>query len=251
MQPLKGKNALITGGSRGIGAASAFHLATAGANIAITYSSSSDDALKVVRQLEDLGVKAKAYHADAAHKESLHKSMADIISDFGDVHILVNNAGTFVGGTIGEIDEPEYQRVMAINVDSILLLSQAVLPTMKDRGWGRLINLGSLAANTGGITAGTAYTTSKAAVEGLTRSIAREFAPYGITANVVAPAYVMSPMVSQQLSDDERSTVLGRIPVGRFCDPEEVAHAVAFLVDKRAGFITGEVISVTGGLALG
>ena len=114
MQPLKGKNALITGGSRGIGAASAFHLATAGANIAITYSSSSDDALKVVRQLEDLGVKAKAYHADAAHKESLHKSMADIISDFGDVHILVNNAGTFVGGTIGEIDEPEYQRVMAI-----------------------------------------------------------------------------------------------------------------------------------------
>ena len=141
--------------------------------------------------------------------------------------------------------------MMSINLDSMLLLAQAVLPTMKERGWGRLVNLGSLAAKTGGITAGTAYSTSKAAIEGLTRSIAREFAPYGITANVIAPAYVMSPMISEQLSDDERAAVLRKIPVGRFCDPAEVAHAVAFLVDEKAGFITGEVISVTGGLALG
>ena len=238
---LSGKHAVVTGAAGCIGRATAIRLAEMGATLTLV-------------DIESTGMEFvsdhKSFVLDLGSKDRIHRFCADQLSG-GGADILVNCVGILNTEKCLDSDWEQWRQVMAINVDSILLLSQAVLPTMKERGWGRLINLGSLAANTGGITAGTAYTTSKAAVEGLTRSIAREFAPYGITANVVAPAYVMSPMVSQQLSDDERSTVLGRIPVGRFCDPEEVAHAVAFLVDKRAGFITGEVISVTGGLALG
>lgn len=243
---LRGKHAVVTGAAGCIGRAAAIRLAEMGATL--TLLDIEEAGLAFVDELASSDHKTVAL--DLENKEEVGSYCADQLSITG-ADILVNCAGILNSEKCLNTGWAQWREVMAINVDSILLLSQAVLPSMKKNGWGRLINLGSLAAKTGGITAGTAYSTSKAAVEGLTRSIAREFAPFGITANVIAPAYVMSPMVSEQLSDQERSAVLSKIPVGRFCAPEEVAHAVAFLADEKAGFITGEVISVTGGLALG
>jgi 3-oxoacyl-[acyl-carrier protein] reductase len=160
----------------------------------------------------------------------------------------VNNAGILSNAKMAATTLDEWHRVQAINVDAAFLLSQAFLPGMRAARWGRVINMSSYAAKSGGLTAGTAYSVSKTAMIGLTFSIAREVAGEGVTANAVAPAYVMSPMVSDQLSVDQQAAQLASIPVGRFCQPEEVAHAVMFLASPLAGFITGEVIDMNGGL---
>jgi 3-oxoacyl-[acyl-carrier protein] reductase len=161
---------------------------------------------------------------------------------------LVNNVGILSNNKIAETDIDEWRRVQAINVESALLLCQAVLPGMRERRWGRIINISSYAAKSGGLTAGTAYSVSKSAMIGLTFAVARETAGEGITVNAIAPAYVMSPMISEQLTAEQRAAQLAQIPVGRFCEPEEVAHTVSFLASSLAGFITGEVIDMNGGL---
>jgi 3-oxoacyl-[acyl-carrier protein] reductase len=121
---------------------------------------------------------------------------------------------------------------------------------MKARRWGRIVNTCSLAAKTGGLTAGTAYATSKGAMVSLTFSLARELAPFGVTVNGIAPAYVKTPMVTEQLSEPQRQALIAQIPVGRFCEPEEFAHVVRFLVSPLAGFITGEIVDLNGGLVM-
>ena len=121
---------------------------------------------------------------------------------------------------------------------------------MKKKGWGRIVNICSLAAKTGGLTAGTAYTTSKGGLTALTFSLAREAAAHGVTVNGVSPAYIKTPMVTEQLTEDQRRALLAEIPVGRFCEAEEVAHVVRFLVSPMAGFITGEIVDINGGLHL-
>ena len=128
--------------------------------------------------------------------------------------------------------------------------AQAVVPAMKARRWGRIINTSSLAAKTGGLTAGTAYSVSKGALSALTFSLARELAPFGVTANAVAPAYVRTPMVTEQLSEEQRQALMKQIPVGRFCEPEEFAHVVRFLASPLSGFITGEILDLNGGLLM-
>ena len=138
--------------------------------------------------------------------------------------------------------------MMAVNLDSAFFLSQQVVPHMKAQRWGRIVNITSWAWKAGGLTAGTAYTTSKGGMVSLTFSIAREFAGDGITVNGVAPCYVMTRMVSEQLTEKQRTALLDNIPVRRFCEPDEVAHAVRFLVSPKAGFITGEIIDMNGGL---
>jgi 3-oxoacyl-[acyl-carrier protein] reductase len=138
--------------------------------------------------------------------------------------------------------------VSAINLEAAFLLVRAFLPGMRAKRWGRIINMSSYAAKSGGLTAGTAYSVSKSALIGLTFATARETAGDGITANAIAPAYVMSPMVSEQLTEEQRVHQLAQIPVGRFCKPEEVAHTVSFLASPLASFITGEVIDMNGGL---
>ena len=137
---------------------------------------------------------------------------------------------------------------MDVNLNGVFYLTRLAAPAMKRKGWGRIINVSSLAAKSGGITAGTAYSTSKGALISLTFSLAAELAPYGVTVNGIAPAYIRTPMVTEQLSEAQRAEVIAKIPVGRFCEPEEFAHVVTFLADNKAGFITGEIIAQNGGL---
>jgi len=137
--------------------------------------------------------------------------------------------------------------VLAVNLDGAFLLRQQVLPHLKAQRWGRIINIASFAWKSGGLTSGTAYSASKAGLVGLTFTIAKETAALGITVNGIAPTYVMTPMVTEQLTEEQRQAQLAAIPVHRFCEPEEVAHTVRFLSSPLAGFITGEIIDMNGG----
>lgn len=166
----------------------------------------------------------------------------------GEADIVVNNAGILSNNKIEASSSEEWRRVMAVNLDGAFYMARAFVPGMKKRRWGRIVNTCSLAAKSGGLTAGTAYTASKGAMTSLTFSLARELAPFGITANGISPAYVKTPMVTEQLTETQRQALLAQIPVGRFCEPEEFAHVVRFLVSPLSGFITGEIVDLNGGL---
>ncbi len=243
MQPLHGKTALITGGSRGIGAATAYQLAEAGANIAITYGSSAEEAAEEVSKLEGLSVEARAYQANAAKPETLPEIVDQIVTDLGPIDILVNNAGTFAGGKIGEIDYAEYRRIMAINVDAVFMTTQAALKSMPDGG--RIINIGSVLgerATTAGISV---YNASKFAVAGLTRSWAKDLAPRNILVNVVQPGPIATALNPE---DGQNADFMrGLTALGRYGQPHEVASLVAFLAGLEATYITGATLNVDGG----
>ncbi len=175
---------------------------------------------------------------------------ARVVEKFGAVDILVNNAGILSNNKVEATSDEEWRRVLGVNLDGAFHWSRAVLPAMKARKWGRIINVSSLAAKTGGLTAGTAYSVSKGAMSALTFSLARESAAFGVTVNAISPAYVKTPMVTEGLSEAQRETLLATIPVGRFCEPDEFAHVVRFLASPLAGFITGEVVDINGGLLM-
>lgn len=240
--PLQGKTALVTGAAGAIGVSIARGLAQAGARLVLVDLADGP----LVALAAELG--ADAVRLDLADSDAVGASAAAILARHGRIDILVNNAGILSNAKIAATSLDEWHRVQRINVDAAFLLSQAFLPAMRAARWGRIINMSSYAAKSGGLTAGTAYSVSKTAIIGLTYSIAREVAGEGVTANAVAPAYVMSPMVSEHLTDAQRIAQLAAIPVGRFCEPEEVAHAVLFLASPLAGFITGEVVDLNGGL---
>ena len=182
---------------------------------------------------------------DAAAVDAAHRRIVDA---WASVAILVNNAGVLTNAKIEATTPDSWREVMAVNADGAMYWSRCVVPGMKSARWGRIVNVGSLASKTSGLTAGTAYAVSKGAITALTLSLARELAPHGITANAVAPAYVRTPMVTEALTEAQRQALLLQIPVGRFCEPEEFAHTVAFLASPMSGFITGEVLDLNGGL---
>jgi 3-oxoacyl-[acyl-carrier protein] reductase len=238
------KIALITGASGVLGRATAMRLSEDGIRVVVT----DVDEGGLEKLVQELGRDAYGIPFDISDPLQVRDALEDIRNTVGGIDILVNNAGVLSNNKSGTTTPEEWRRVMEVNLDGAFFLSQAVIPWMKEKEWGRIVNTCSLAAKSGGITAGTAYTTSKGAMISLTFSLAMETAGYGITVNGIAPAYVRTPMVTEQLTEDQRGMLLAKIPVGRFCEPEEFAHVVSFLVHPLSGFITGEIIDQNGGL---
>jgi 3-oxoacyl-[acyl-carrier protein] reductase len=199
----------------------------------------------------ELGDAAIPLHCDISRSAAVREACETIQRLHGPVSVLVNNAGVLSNDKLEGTSDEEWNRILRVNLDGAFFLSRACLPGMKARGWGRMVNICSLAMKIGGLTAGTAYTTSKGALAALTLSVARECAGSGVTANGIAPAYVRTPMVTEMLSTEQREALLQQIPLGRFCEAEEVAHVVNFLVSPLAGYITGEIVDINGGLEMG
>jgi len=243
---LQGKTAVVTGAAGTMGLAAVRALLEDGAKVALV----DLDAMRldtVVRSLRGATLPVTCDIADAA---AVRGACRQVEQALGPVDILVNNAGILSNHKAEATDESEWRRVLAVNLDGAFHWAKAVLPGMKSRRWGRIVNVGSLAAKTGGLTAGTAYATSKGALASLTFSLARECAAHGVTVNAIAPAYVKTPMVTDQLNEEQRRQLLAQIPVGRFCEPEEFAHVVRFLIDPLSGFITGEIVDLNGGVIM-
>jgi 3-oxoacyl-[acyl-carrier protein] reductase len=237
------RTALITGAGGTMGAATARKLVADGYRVALV-----DVAENAVNRLaSELGNGALALAADISDAASCDRVVGEIERS-GAIDILVNNAGVLSNHKSADTTPEEWRRVLSVNLDGAFFLSRRVLPGMKERRFGRIVNVCSLAMKSGGLTAGTAYTASKGALAALTFSLAREAAPFGVTVNAISPAYVKTPMVTEQLTEAQRQALLAQIPVGRFCEPEEFAHCVSFLVAPLSGFITGEILDLNGGL---
>jgi 3-oxoacyl-[acyl-carrier protein] reductase len=239
---LKGKTAVVTGGSRGIGAATADKLAALGSNVAITYSKSPDKAEEVVKKLMAIGVKAKAYKADAEHPEQVASAIANIAKDFGGIDILVNNAGIFEGGVDAGMDV--YTKSMNINVLSVIAATLEAVKHMK--GWGRIVNVSSILGERGMMPGITSYTMTKFAVNGLTRGWAHDYASRGITVNSVLPGPIDTDMNPND-GGDQSKAMAAMTAIKRYGKPEEVASLIAFLAGPDSTNITGATIAVDGG----
>ena len=243
---LQGKTVVVTGAAGTMGLAVVRAMLEDGAQVALV----DVDAMRLDGMIRFLRGSTVAVPCDVSDAMAVKQAHQQVEKVLGPVDVLVNNAGILSNEKAETTPDAEWRRVMAVNLDGAFFWSRAVLPGMKQRRWGRIINVGSLASKTGGLTAGTAYSTSKGAITSLTFSLARECAAHGVTVNAIAPAYVKTPMVMEQLNEQQRRQLLAQIPVGRFCEPEEFAHAVRFLASPLAGFITGEVLDVNGGLQM-
>lgn len=244
MSELAGKRALVTGASRGIGAAIALALAEKGADVAITYERSADKAAEVVRVIEAKGRRGIALQADSADPAAVKRSVDDAATALGGLDILVNNAGIARGGALADMSLADIDALLNVNVRAVVLASQAALGHLREGG--RIISIGSCLAERvpfGGVTV---YSATKSALLALTRGLARELGPSGITVNLVHPGSTDTDMnpADGELAEGQRALT----PLGRFGRPEDVAAAVAFLASPAAGQITGTGLVVDGGI---
>jgi len=240
MSDLKGRVALVTGSSRGIGKAIAIALGQAGAAVAVNYRSRADEAKAVVEAVQRGGGAAAAFPADVSVRTEVERLIRDVEAQLGPIDILVNNAGIAEQRGLDELTEADFDRTIAVNLKSVFLCTQAVVPGMRARRWGRIVNLSSVAARgAGGISV--AYNASKAGVEGLTRGYASRLAAEGITVNALAPGLIDTEMAKPLID----AGVGNRIPVGRIGTGADIAQAVLMMVGNS--FMTGQTVSVNGG----
>jgi len=243
MDSLAGKVALVTGGGRGIGRAIALALAHAGCDVAVSYKERQNDAESAAQDIRKAGRKSASLRADVSRGSDVTALAQSVAGQLGPVDILVNNAGALRMQKIEEIREEDWNEMMAVNLTSCFLMTQAVLPGMRARRWGRILNLSSVAGQAGSVF-GLHYAAAKAGMIGLTRSYARLLAKEGITVNVIAPALIATEMVTAN-----PAVKPDLIPMGRFGESEEVADVAVMLAGNA--FITGQTIGVNGGLYLG
>jgi 3-oxoacyl-[acyl-carrier protein] reductase len=240
MQDLSGRTALVTGASRGIGKAIAIALAEAGTSVAVNYRERKAEAQEAVKAIRTLGRKAEAIEADVSDARAVTSLIRSTESALGPVDILVNNAGIALRRGLEDLTEEDFDRTIAVNLKSAFLCTQAVLPGMRARRWGRIVNISSGAARGAG-SIGAHYNASKAGMEGLTRGYAARLAKEGVTVNAVSPSLIDTEMMAAN-----RKEAAARVPVGRLGSAEEVA-AVVVMVAANA-YMTGETVQVNGGL---
>jgi 3-oxoacyl-[acyl-carrier protein] reductase len=242
--PLTGKVALVTGGSRSIGAAIAKKLAADGAAVAITYSASPDKAAQVVADIKAAGGKALAIAADAGNPEAVRSAVAKTVSAFGGIDILVNNAGVAVNAPIEDFKFEDYERMIAVNVTGVFVATQEAVRRMTPGG--RIIHIGSSMTRYAAFPTASVYTLTKGAITGFNRSLVRDLGPKGITVNTVHPGPTDTDM---NPADGPVAAIVGPgMAIGRYGQPAEIASVVAFLASPDAAFVTGADIVADGGL---
>jgi len=250
MIDLTGKTALITGGSRGIGRATAILFAKAGSDVAINYLSNTVAAKQVKRKVENLGRKCLLLQADISREQEVKAMVKTMVDELGSVDILVNNAGIWTYGEIGHMAAEVWDETMKANLDSVFYVTNAVVPHMKGKKQGWIINVSSTAAIRGEALH-SHYAATKGALNSLTKSWAVEFAPYNIRVNVVAPGWVDTDMCAEVFGDPKfKESVRQSIPLKRIPPPEDIAGPILFLASDLARHITGAIINVNGGSVL-
>lgn len=245
---LTGKNALVTGASRGIGRAIALEFAKQGANVAVNYAGSEEKAQAVVDELTTLGVKAFKIQVDVTEDASVKKMMKEVINQFGRIDILVNNAGITKDNLLLRMKEDEFDQVINTNLKGVFLCTKAVTRQMMKQKAGKIINVSSIVGVSGN--AGQAnYTAAKAGVIGLTKTTAKELASRNILVNAVAPGFIATEM-TDALTDEQKEEMLAMIPLAKLGTAEDVAHVVRFLASDDAGYITGQTLHIDGGMVM-
>jgi 3-oxoacyl-[acyl-carrier protein] reductase len=244
----EGRVAIVTGGTRGIGRAIALRLAAEGANVAVSYRSNDDAAEETAEAVRAAGVACEVFKGDVASPEDVQALFKGVSDVFGRVDILVNNAGITRDNIMMRMKEDEFDEVLRTNLGGTYLCTRAALRPMVRARWGRIVNVSSVVGLVGN--AGQAnYAASKAGIIGFTKSVAREVAQRGITANAVAPGYVETELTGS-LPEEVKDRIRSQVPMGRFGEAEEVAEVVAFLAGEGAGYVTGQTIAVDGGMTM-
>jgi acetoacetyl-CoA reductase len=244
---LKGRVALVTGAVGGIGQAISMLLAQEGATLALHYLVESDEtAAAFLKGFTEQGYKAKVYKADLSKYDDVTSLAETVTKDFGQIDILVNNAGITMDKTLKNMSPQEWEKVIAVDLSSVFYCSKAVINQMLSRGYGRIVSISSVVGQKGNV-GQTNYAAAKAAIIGFTKSLALETAKKGITVNAVAPGFVKTAMTDKIPTNIMEKIVEG-IPTGRLAEPWEIGRAVLFLTDEKSSYITGQVLSVNGGL---
>jgi 3-oxoacyl-[acyl-carrier protein] reductase len=245
---LLGRASIVTGASRGIGAAIAIALSKAGSDVAVNYAREELAAQEVANTVSIIGRHALKSKFDVTNFNEVRDAVDEIGEEFGHIDILVNNAGINRDRTLLKMNPQEWNEVIKVNLDGMFNVTKAVLPHMLKGGWGRIINLSSIIGLTGNVGQSN-YAASKAGIIGFSKSIAKELASKQITVNVIAPGFTTTSMV-ESLSEEIKSNLIQKIPMKRFASPHEIGDLVAYLASPRSAYITGEVITIGGGLNL-
>lgn len=245
---LTGKKAFVTGSSRGIGRAIALALGHAGADVAISCNTGGGPAEEACNLIKAMGRQARYYAHDMAKAEEVEALCAEVKRDFGTIDILVNNAGITRDRSFKKLTKDAWDEVLTTDLTSVFLVTKQFIDEMAERGWGRVINMSSVVGEIGNFGQAN-YAAAKAGMIGLTKTLAREYARKGVTVNAVAPGFIKTRM-TEGIPDKAMEAVLGMTPVGRMGDPVEIAAGVLYLASPSAGFVTGVVLDINGGLSM-